>query len=333
VLHMLIQPFRRRGATQIKTLIDEFEYPRLGPGMMWEAFADQVRAQGSTVACNTEVLAIHHQGRRIDSVSCADATGTQRIAVDGVMSTMPLRELVQQLDPPAPEHVRAAAARLNYRDFILVALIVEEAKLFPDNWIYVHDPGVRLGRIQNFKNWSPDLVPDQSKTCLGLEYFCFEGDGLWTMSDHDLMELARRELGQIGLADPARVSDGKVVRVPKAYPVYDEGYEQAVAILRSYLDTFTNLQVAGRNGMHKYNNQDHSMVTGMLAASRLLGRTTDPWAVNVDDAYHEDGNLDLGTDLRDLLGAQPLVPVPMVDAQPSRATAGDAPVADARLAG
>jgi protoporphyrinogen oxidase len=236
------------------------------------------------------------------------------VPVATVLSTMPLRELVQKLDPPAPERVTAAAARLAYRDFITVALIVDAPDLFPDNWIYVHDSSVKLGRIQNFKNWSPEMVPDARQTCLGLEYFCFEGDGLWTMKDEELVRLGTREVEQIGLLRGARVIDGTVVRMPKAYPIYDEGYETAVDEIRGYLDGFSNLQVAGRNGMHKYNNQDHSMVTAMLAVGNLEGRRRDSWAVNQDDDYHEEGMLEgdnLIEELESLEPTQPRVPQPM----------------------
>ena len=200
---------------------------------------------------------------------------------------------MRALSPAAPPEVRAAADRLNYRDFITVALILDAPDTFPDNWIYVHDEQVKLGRVQNFKNWSPDMVPDPKMTCLGLEYFCFEGDGLWTMSRRGPDRARHAEMAAIGLIDPAKVVDGTVVRMPKAYPVYDEGYEEALDVVRRYLDGFANLQVAGRNGMHKYNNQDHSMVTAMLAVQNLLGGHHDVWAVNADDEYHEE--VDLGS--------------------------------------
>jgi protoporphyrinogen oxidase len=224
---------------------------------------------------------------------------------------MPLRTLVRAMSPEAPTEVRAAADRLNYRDFITVALILDAPDTFPDNWIYVHDDKVKLGRVQNFKNWSPEMVPDQQKTCLGLEYFCFEGDGLWTMADNDLVSLGTKEMASIGLIDPSKVVDGTVVRMPKAYPVYDEGYEDALGVVRRYLDGFPNLQVAGRNGMHKYNNQDHSMVTAMLAVQNLLGGHHDVWAVNADDEYHEEvdlGSGDASVELRALQQTQPAVP-------------------------
>jgi protoporphyrinogen oxidase len=207
--------------------------------------------------------------------------------------------------------VRAAADSLNYRDFVTVALIVDKEDLFPDNWIYIHDPRVKVGRIQNFKNWSPDMLPDLSKTCLGLEYFCFEGDGLWTMSDPDLIELAKTELETLGLARPRDVVDGMVVRVPKAYPVYDSTHRAALAVIRNFLAPLTNLQLVGRNGMHKYNNQDHSMLTAMLAVRNIMGANHSLWEVNVDRQYHEEvrGNGSAENDVGALLeSTQPRVP-------------------------
>lgn len=307
VVNMLFRRWRSTGPV-IKTLIEEFDYPRLGPGQMWEEFERQVRALGGDVRLQSAVESLIVEEGRITAVDYRRGGRLEREQVDAVISTMPLRTLVASLSPPAPEAVATAAARLNYRDFLTVALIIDQEDLFPDNWIYIHDPAVRLGRIQNFKNWSPDLVPDQGKTCLGLEYFCFEGDGLWTMSDAELIELGRREIGILKLADPSKVLDGTVVRMPKAYPVYDQGYEDALATVRSHLDGIVNLQVAGRNGMHKYNNQDHSMVTAILAAKHLMGSAADPWSVNVDEEYHEAAGEDLGTDLRDLLRTQPSVP-------------------------
>ena len=296
---------------QIKTLIDEFEYPRLGPGMMWEAFQREIEARGGQVTLDADVVRIRHRDGAIRSVAYRRGGELYEAPASSVVSTMPLRELVQRLDPAPPESVLAAAARLRYRDFITVALIVDRPDLFPDNWIYVHDPGVKLGRIQNFKNWSPEMVPDPSKSCLGLEYFCFEGDGLWTMPDEELVRLGTREVAHIGLLGGGHVIDGTVVRMPKAYPIYDEGYEEAVEEIRRYLDGFSNLQAAGRNGMHKYNNQDHSMVTAMLAVGNLEGRRRDSWAVNQDDEYHEEGSVDvdlLAADLEALEGTQPSVP-------------------------
>jgi protoporphyrinogen oxidase len=308
VINMLRRGAKQPGTKQIKTLIEEFEYPRLGPGMMWEAFRTEVERLGGRVELRAPVQQIHHDGTSITAIEYG-STERRRVKVDRFVSTMPLRELVQKLTPAAPETVRAAAARLSYRDFLTVALIIDAPALFPDNWIYVHDPRVKLGRIQNFKNWSPAMVPDERQTCLGLEYFCFEGDGLWTMADPDLISLGEREIAQIGLLGNARVVDGTVVRMKKAYPVYDEGFMDALAVIKDYLARFSNLQVAGRNGMHKYNNQDHSMVTALLAAQNLLGDHHDVWSVNADDEYHEESEMgDVYKDLPELEGTQPLVP-------------------------
>ena len=295
VVNMLFRRFSQPKSAVIKTLIEQFDYPRLGPGQMWEAFEKQVTAMGGVVALQSDVERLIVEGGRVVAAEYRRNGQIEHVDVEAVISTMPLRQLVSSISPPAPAEVRAAAARLNYRDFLTVALVIDQEDVFPDNWIYIHDPGVKLGRIQNFKNWSPDLVPDPSKTCLGLEYFCFEGDGLWTMTDAELVALGRREIGLLKLADPAKVIDGTVVRMPKAYPVYDQGYEQALGVVRSWIDGIANLQVAGRNGMHKYNNQDHSMMTALLAARNILGLGTyDPWKVNTDAEYHEAGESNLG---------------------------------------
>ena len=201
---------------------------------------------------------------------------------------MPLRSLIRALTPTAPDSVVAAANALKYRDFLTVALVVDKPDLFPDNWIYIHDPSVLVGRIQNFKNWSPYMVPDASTTCIGLEYFCFEGDGLWDRSDADLISLAIMEFARTGLLGNGNVIDGKVVRVPKAYPVYDDMYLTHVEHIRSFLGRLSNLQIVGRNGMHRYNNQDHAMLTGILAARNLSGADFDLWAVNSDAEYLEE---------------------------------------------
>ena len=205
---------------------------------------------------------------------------------------MPLRTLVRGLDPAPDEHVVAAAEGLAYRDFILVALILDRPELFPDNWIYVHTPGVRVGRIQNFRNWSKAMVPRDDAACVGMEYFCFKGDDLWEMSDDELMRLASQELSKLGLADGANVVDGTVVRMPKAYPIYDASYSANVETIRKHLSGIANLVTVGRNGMHKYNNQDHSMYTAMLAVENLNGARHDLWAVNTDFEYHEEQRIE-----------------------------------------
>jgi protoporphyrinogen oxidase len=294
----------------IKTLIGSFHYPRKGPGQMWERVASILNDRGSPVRMNAETVAIEWSDR-VTGVRCRVGDSVELVEGSHFVSSMPIRELVARLDPPPPDEVLEAAKSLNYRDFLTVALVVDRAEAFPDNWIYIHDPGVKLGRIQNFKNWSPEMVPDPSKTCLGLEYFCFEGDGLWTMKDADLIELGKKEIEMLDLAKASEVIDGAVVRMPKAYPVYDGDYREALKIIREFVDGLENLQLVGRNGMHKYNNQDHSMLTAMLAARNILGASYDLWSVNVDDDYHEE----LGGDMKglddfatNLASTQPRVP-------------------------
>lgn len=276
-----------RGVNVPKTLTEKFGYPRLGPGMMWEALASRCREQGGSIMLESCVSRIFHDGVRIQAVEIEQAGSRSRVSASRVISTMALGQLVLSLSPSPPAEVIAAARRLRYRDFLVVALIIDEAEIFPDNWIYIHDEALRVGRIQNFKNWSPALVPDQSRSCLGMEYFCFEGDALWSMADGELVTLARRELGLTGLADPGKVLDGSVVRMPKAYPMYDAGSLEALTLLRNYLEHFENLQTIGRNGMHKYNNMDHSMLTALLAVGNLFGERHNLWAINCDDDYLE----------------------------------------------
>jgi len=276
---------RRRGEI-VTTLIDRFRYPRLGPGQMWERVAEISAGQGHPVLLGRSVSRIEHVDGAVTAVVTTGEGGeAERHEGTDFISSIPIRELVARLEPPPPARVRQAAERLGYRDFISVALMIDRPSVFPDNWIYIHDPNVRVGRIQNFKNWSPDMVPDPGKTCLGLEYFCFEGDGLWTMPDADTKELA-----QLGICAAGEVFDGVVVRQPKAYPVYDDGYQAKVGVVREYIASeLPNLHLAGRNGMHKYNNQDHSMMTALLVARRIAtGSLLDPWKVNADAVYHED---------------------------------------------
>jgi protoporphyrinogen oxidase len=258
---------------------------------VWERVAEISRQKGHPVLLGRSVAAINHVDGRVVSVVTRDGDGKIEVHLGtDFISSIPIRELIARLDPPAPEHVRRAADSLSYRDFISIALMINRADVFPDNWIYIHEPGVLVGRMQNFKNWSPSMVPDQSKTCLGLEYFCFEGDGLWSMEDAALVELARGELAQLGICRPDEVFDGVVVRQPKAYPVYDDSYQANVAVVRDWLAReLPNLHLAGRNGMHKYNNQDHSMMTALLVARNIAeGTALDPWKVNADAVYHED---------------------------------------------
>ena len=261
---------------------------------MWEACARKVREMGGQVLMGRKVVGcsldaegerwtVHYQSRNGASAS---------LAADHIISSAPIQQLAHALDPPLSAKAIEAGRSLKYRDFLTVALILKDPKVFSDNWIYVHDPGVKVGRIQNYKSWSPEMVPDPAFTCYGLEYFCFEGDGLWNSSDAELIELAKRELAQIGLAKPEDVTDGCVVRQRKAYPVYDDCYAQNVAIVREEIEQhFPNLHLVGRNGMHKYNNQDHAMMTAMLTVENILaGKPVyDVWRVNQDAEYHEAG--------------------------------------------
>lgn len=284
----LLNMFRRPGTT-IRTLIEEFHYPRLGPGMMWNAMREAIVRQGGVVRLDSEVLRVRCRGRRVEAVVVRDGDGQATITGTDFISSMPLRELIERLDPPAPAAVQKAAAQLTYRDFLTVCLVIDRAELFPDNWIYVHDTTVRAGRIQNFKNWSPAMVPDPTRTSLGLEYFCNEGDDLWRMPDEELVAIGRREIEQIGLAGQSEVVDGCVVRVPKAYPVYDSAYREYLQQVREHVEGLENFQTIGRNGLHRYNNQDHAMLTGMVAVRNLVyGTTEDVWSINTDEAYHEE---------------------------------------------
>ncbi len=279
----------KRNQKDITSLIEEFEYPKYGPGMMWERCADKVEAQGSKVLFSQAVTKVEHaDGRATAIVAAASDGATTRYEADHVVSSMPLTQLVQAMQPTPPADVLAATRALTYRDFLTVALVVPEECGFPDNWIYVHSPAVKLGRIQNFGSWSPFMVKE-GRTCLGLEYFVFEGDEMWTSADDDLIELGKRELAALGLVDPAKVEVGYVVRMPKAYPMYDGTYKDNVEVLRRWLEAnAANVHPVGRNGMHRYNNQDHSMYTAMLAVENIFGAQHDTWSVNVEAEYHEE---------------------------------------------
>lgn len=276
------------GQTELKTLIHAFEYPRRGPGMMWDAFADRITANGGTIHRYTRLTRLtHHDHRHIDTAETTRDGQTTRLQTAQVISSMPLSALIAALDPPPPENVLNAARKLRYRDFLIVGLIVNRETLFPDNWLYIHSPQVRVGRIQNFKNWSAEMCPDPRKTSLGMEYFCNRGDDLWTMADADLIALASREFETLGLGRAAEVEDGTVIRQLAAYPFYDMNYQENLTVLRDYLIGFDNLQTVGRNGLHRYNNQDHSMLTGLLAARNIAGERHDLWGVNTERSYYE----------------------------------------------
>jgi protoporphyrinogen oxidase len=283
------------GTGVVKTLIDTFRYPRFGPGMMWEACAEKVRALGGEVLLGRGVVACRFDaGSSAWTVTARTAEGaTEEYRGEHLISSMPMRQLVAQIEPLLPESAVRPANSLRYRDFLTVGLILRERNRFNDNWIYIHDPNVKMGRVQNYKSWSPEMVPDPDYCCYGLEYFCLEGDGLWTMPDADLVALAAKELEQVGLGSASDVVDGCVIRQPKAYPVYDDDYQQHVGMIRRELAAHCpNLHLVGRNGMHKYNNQDHAMMTALLAARNILAGENkyDVWAVNEDGEYHESGH-------------------------------------------
>ena len=271
------------GTNQVKTLISEFSYPRRGPGMMWQRFREVSEAAGASFELGQEVVQLIREGSHV--VRAVTPTGSY--TGDHFISSMPITDLIARLSPPPPPAVLAAAAGLKYRAFAIVCLIVDEPSLFPDNWLYIHSPEVLVGRIQNYKNWSPAMVPDPGTTSLGMEYFCSEGDAIWSLPEQELRHLAAQELQRLGLANADRVIGGAVFRQPKAYPVYDDTYRQHLDVVRSYLATLRNLQTVGRAGMHRYNNMDHSMLTGSLAARNILGEAHDLWAVNADQTYHE----------------------------------------------
>jgi protoporphyrinogen oxidase len=284
----------RRNQKDITSLIEEFQYPKLGPGMMWERCRDLVEAAGCKVIMNTRVVGVRHHDDRAVSVIAETADGTrEEFPCDHVISSMPISQLLKAMDPPASHTATLAADDLRYRDFVTVALVVPLEYSFPDNWIYVHSKDVQVGRIQNFGSWSPYMVKE-GRTCLGLEFFVFEGDETWNRSDADLIAQGTRELGILGLVDPSKVEAGYVVRMPKAYPFYDEHYKANVTRIVEWLeDCVPNVHPVGRNGMHRYNNQDHSMYTAMLTAENIaLGTDHDVWNVNVEEEYHEESSDD-----------------------------------------
>ncbi len=278
-----------RDQQEVRSLIDSFNYPRRGPGMLWESMQRSVEQRGGEVRLGSRVEQIHHHQGRVTGVTVNRSGSSENVVADHLISSMPVTSLVRRLDPAPPAEVLEAASRLKYRDFLTVCLIVDRADIFPDQWIYVHDPGVRLGRIQNYRNWSPEMCPDPDRTGLGLEYFCNKGDDLWNMPDSELVELGKKEISGMGLVDEGLISDAAVYRVPKAYPVYDAGYAGALDTIRRHLEGYENLQTIGRNGLFRYNNMDHSMLTAVVAVERLQEKSDgDVWSVNDEQTYHEE---------------------------------------------
>lgn len=278
------------GNNSVTSLIGQFHYPRLGPGMMWEALAEKIEKRNSSIHYAARVVKLKHRDKKVFAATVDNGIDKEEIPLASCISSMPLKELISALDPPAPMSVQEAAKKLGYRDYIAVNLVIDKDDLFPDNWIYVHDPIVELGRIQNYKNWSPDMVPVKGKSVLGLEYFHFETDPEWNWPDSRLIERGVTELRKLKMIDGPAVEDGWVTRVPKAYPMYDKNYREAVEEMRDYLGRFSNLQTIGRNGTHRYNNMDHSMLSGIYAASNILGGEVDLWKINTEAEYHEEAD-------------------------------------------
>ncbi|NNE82746.1 MAG: hypothetical protein HKN28_02130, partial [Alphaproteobacteria bacterium] len=307
IAHALSAPVRRLSPNQEAkntSLIESFLYPKYGPGQMWETVAEKTQAAGGDVRMKQRAVGVEVKDSRITAVVAQDMDSQEktRIDADYVISTMPVRELVESMGDGVPGEVRRVSDGLQYRDFVTVGLLLRKLKptkgsvaespihIVPDNWIYVQDKGVTVGRLQIFNNWSPWMVADPNTVWIGMEYFCAEGDGIWSMGDENLKLFALSELEKLGLADPGDLLDGVVLRVPKAYPGYYGTYSE-FHIVRDYMDSISNLFLVGRNGMHRYNNQDHSMLTARYAAAAIMENSLDKaplWEVNVDDEYHEE---------------------------------------------
>ena len=275
----------------VKSLINEFQYPMLGPGMMWESFKTRTEESGGEVKLNSDVIAINHSNNRINSIVINSEDKNVEIKGDYFISSMPVSELIKKMNPKVPNKVENAAGKLAYRALILVGLIINKKDLFPDNWLYIHSPEFKVGRIQNFKNWSLEMSADPKKTNIGMEYFCFEGDDIWSMSDEEIIKLAGEELSELNFVSHNFVEDAAVFRQPHAYPVYDSGYQKQLLIIKEFLNQIENLQTVGRNGMHRYNNQDHSMLTSIFAVKNLFGEDHDLWDVNTERSYYEEVSL------------------------------------------
>jgi len=298
----------------VKSLIESFRYPRRGPGMLWESCADKIKKMGGHIQMGCEIRRIRYlQSSEKYELEYRDQNNnTLLFHADHVISSLPIRTLVKQLEPVCSKSASYAADSLHYRDFIVVNIIAKGPATFDDNWIYIHDPKVKVGRIQNLKSWSSDMVPDQNYESYGLEYFCFDHDDLWEKSDDELMELAKQELSSLGLVSYDKIIDGCIVRQPKAYPVYDHGYKENLAKIKKELKgNYPNLHLVGRNGMHAYNNQDHSMMTALLCVKNIVAGAEiyNVWGVNQNAEYLEEVNESNYT--RSI--TQRLVPMPTLD--------------------
>jgi len=291
------------GHAEQTSLIERFLYPKYGPGLMWETTAERSRDMGVKIVTGAPVIRLEHDGEHIKAACARLPNGEEeRYEADFFLSTMPIRDLVLGLDPVPPQRIKEVANGLEYRDFITVGLLYKrmlptssgqgETNIVPDNWIYVQDSGVKVGRLQIFNNWSPYMVHDANSVWIGMEYFCQEGDDLWRTPDDDLLKLGVEEMRRLHLACPEEYLDGVVIRMPKAYPGYYGSYA-FFGELREYLDKIPNLFLVGRNGMHRYNNQDHSMLSAKLAVEAVLSGSRDKapiWDVNIDDEYHEEAS-------------------------------------------
>lgn len=282
------------GANDTASLIEEFQYPRLGPGMMWEKMASKIEEQGGEVRMQSWVKRVLRDGMRVTGVEVVQRdpeTGEEKTYIhnaDEFINTMAVRDLINCMDPLPPQEILDAAAKLKYRDFMIVTLVLDHADPFPDNWIYIHGEDVKVGRIQNFRAWSKEMMANENQASIGMEYFLNDDQPMWTMSDKDLINMAGKELEKIGLAPASSVVDGAIIRQPKAYPVYDSEYQTALDTVSGWLKQLENFQTVGRNGLHRYNNQDHSMLSAMYAARNIMGADYDVWNVNVERAYHEE---------------------------------------------
>ena len=283
----MLNAFGLKGKETVRTLIDRFHYPRRGPGQFWDKMAEIIVRRGGKLILEAEAIEIIIQADGGFRVKLRTEDRVEEISAGVIISSMPLSELIQWLRPHPPEEVLKAARRLSYRDFYTAGLVINKEKILPDNWIYIHSIEIQAGRLQNFKNWSPEMVPDPKKTMLGLEYFCFFTDPIWSLPDKELIQIAIDDLEKLKFARKEEVLDGSIVRIPKAYPVYLPGYQKNVSVIKEFLETIKNLQTIGRNGLHRYNNQDHSMLSGILAAKCVLGENCSPWQVNFEDEYHE----------------------------------------------
>ncbi|MBN1257975.1 MAG: NAD(P)/FAD-dependent oxidoreductase [Planctomycetes bacterium] len=274
---------------KVASLIEEFDYPRYGPGQMYEAMAGRILQAGGNIQYDSKVTGITHQDNYITGVVIQRGEKRESLPTTNLISSLPLTELITSMDPPPPPKVLTAARGLRYRSILTVNLIINQAELLPDTWLYLHDPEILANRLQLYKNWSPAMVPDSQTSVVGFEYFVWEGDEFWNLDDAALLLFAREDAEKLKLVESQKITDGFIVRYAKAYPVYDEGYREKLACIREYLHGFSNLACAGRYGQFRYNNMDHSIMTGLLAARQLLGEPVDPWSVNAEAEYHETG--------------------------------------------